>query len=333
MRLQLSPLNTNLLIVPKEEDKKLKKNKLLYILYALLICIISSSCTDSRSGVYQLITTNSPFDFHCIERHDGILYASGGDVWNRSNLAISLDGFEWSSDSLTNKSIFDLYSNGQTLFGVGNDGYIFSGQPKLQLSRTKYWGLLRAFTSSKDGFIATGGKDFNKGWIYKVNSELQIDTVHRFENEILDVTCNNSGRCIACGYGIILISNDSGVSWQRSDENGDYYSSIAVNSKEEFFIVGYNGTIIRSENNGDTWNKIKDGHSPLANNKPFRSIKFEGDKGIIVGDNGLIRISQNAGKDWEDISIDTDLDLFDFTFFQSNIVCVSQAGQIFNLKI
>jgi len=291
------------------------------------------SCTDSRSDEFQVIESESQYDFHSIEVFDGTLYATGGDVWNKSNLVYSTNGTSWSTDSLTNKSIFDLYTDGQSLYGVGNDGYIFSGQPELKLTRTKFWGLLRAFTSSNEGFIAAGGKDFNKGWIYKVNSELRIDTAHIFKNEILDVTCSNSGKCIACGYGVILTSNDAGVTWQRSTENGDYYNSIAINSKDEIFIVGYSGTIIKSKDDGESWEKLKNGHSPLANNKPFRTIKFQEDIGIIVGDNGLIWISQNAGKDWEDISINTDLDIFDFTFYQSNIICVSEAGQIFNIKI
>jgi len=295
--------------------------------------LILNSCSDSRSEEYNLIETNSPYDFHAIEFYDGTLFATGGDVWNKSNMATSTDGLNWTLDSLTNKSIFDLYTDGSSLFGVGNDGYIFSGQPNLQLSRTKHWGLLRAFSSGKEGFIAAGGKDFNKGWIYKVNSELTIDTTHQFEHEIQSTECNQAGRCIAAGYGIILSSHDEGASWQRSSENGDYYNSIAVNDQDDFFIVGYNGTIIMSSDNGESWQKIKNGHSPLANNKPFRVIKFKDETGVVVGDNGLIWISRDRGENWEDMSIETDMDLFDFTFFQSSIVCVSEVGRIFVVDI
>jgi hypothetical protein len=308
-------------------------NRHLFYYYFLAILLVFSSCSDSRSDQYELLVTSSPFDFHSVELYKGQLFASGGDVWNKSNLAISQDGRNWKIDSLTNKSIFDLYTDGKTLFGVGNDGYIFSGQPDLQLTRTKFWGLLRAFTSSEVGFVAAGGKDFNKGWIYKVTPELQVDTTHFFENEILDVHCTNSGYCIACGYGLILISNDYGASWNRSDENGDYYNSIATNSRDEIFIVGYNGTIINSTDHGENWEKIKNGHSPLANNKPFRAIKFKAETGVIVGDNGLIWISQNDGKNWNDMSIDTDLDIFDFVFFQSKIICVSESGQILSIAL
>lgn len=317
----------------EKRKRKRKKDIKLYFFLSFCISISFCSCFDSRSDEFKLIQTNSPFDFHCVEEYKGSLYASGGDVWNMSNLLTSQNGTEWTLDSLTNKSIFDLYTDKQILYGVGNDGYIFSGKPDLQLSRTKFWGLLQSITSNGDGFITTGGKDFNKGWIFKVNSELQVDSAHYFEHEILGVSCNESGKCIACGYGIILSTDDSGISWQRSKETGDFYNSIAVNDKQEFFIVGYNGTIIKSSDDGNSWIKLKNGHSPLTNNKPFRTIKFKGDIGVITGDNGLIWISRNGGQDWEDISINTDLELFDFTFFDSKLVCVSEVGQILLLDI
>ena len=305
----------------------------LLFLSSFIILFFNLACNDKDSSDFQLILTDSPFDFHSIVNHQETLYATGGDVWNKSNLLTSTNGTTWSLDSLTNKSIFDLYSADQTLYGVGNDGYIFSGQPDLKLSRTKYWGMLRAYTSSSKGFLAVGGKDFNKGWIYKVNSELQVDTTHIFKNEILDVICDKANNCIACGYGVILTSKDDGLSWERSSENGDYYNSIAQNNIDDIFIVGYNGTLIRSSNNGETWKKLKNGHSPLANNNPFRIIKFEENIGVIIGDNGLIWISKDNGNNWKDISIDSDLDLFDFDFFNSKIIVVSESGQIINLNI
>lgn len=313
-------------------QSQMKSKHLLFISFFIFL-LTFLSCNNHLSDNFEIIKTDSPFDFHAITLHHDIIYATGGDVWNKCNLLTSSNGLEWTLDSLTNKSIFDLYSNGQTLYGVGTDGYIFFGQDELKLSRTKYWGMLRACAAMGNEFIAVGGKDFNKGWIYKINQELQVDSAFTFDNEILDVLCYKSNTCIACGYGIILTSNDLGLSWQRSPENGDYYNSIAMNANEEIFIVGYNGTIVKSSDLGKTWNKLKNGHSPLATNNPFRTIKFHENKGVIVGDNGLILISYDDGNQWENISIDSDLDLFDFVFFQSKIVVVAESGQIINLNI
>ena len=310
----------------------MKSNSILF-LFLFYPSFLFFSCIGSNSDDFELIKTESVFDFHAIELYDGILYATGGDVWNMSNMVSSSDGKIWTVDSLTNKSVFDLHSTNDFLYGVGNDGYIFEGQPEFQLYRTKHWGLLRAFTPSDQGFLTAGGKDFNKGWIYQVNSEFTIDTTFTFQNEILDISCLENGNCLACGYGVILHSSDAGTSWIRSNEIGDYYNSIGINNKGETFIVGYNGTIIKSRNDGVTWEKIKDGHSPLANNKPFRKIKFQENKGVIIGDNGLIWYSENDGDAWQDISINTQLDLFDFEFHQNKLICVSEAGQIILLNL
>lgn len=310
----------------------MKSNLLLFFSFPFFLFFLSG-CNDSSTIDFELTTTNSPFDFHSIIKHKSTLYATGGDIWNKSYMLTSANGINWSIDSLTNKSLFDLYSNNQTLYGVGNDGYIFSGNPDLKLTRTEHWGMLRAFTESSDGFVAAGGKDFNKGWIYKVNSELKVDTTHLFPNEILDINCNRTNQCIACGYGIILTSVNSGTAWKRSSENGDYYNSIARNNNDDIFIVGYNGTIIKSTDQGVSWDKLKNGHSPLANNKPFRAIKFHDSTGIIVGDNGLVWISIDDGNIWNDISIKTDLDLFDFEFMDSKIIAVSEKGKILSIEI
>ncbi|MDF1694451.1 MAG: YCF48-related protein [Saprospiraceae bacterium] len=280
-----------------------------------------------------MIDTGSPFDFHTIETFDGSIYATGGNVWTKSYLTSSADSKQWLVDSLTNKSVFDLYATDTMLYGVGNDGYIFSGQPELKLTRTKHWGLLRAFTAAKIGFVAVGGKDFNKGWIYKVNEELKIDTTYIFENEILDVSCNQEGICVACGYGIIIQSNDNGYSWKRIDETGDYYNSITINAKNEFYIVGYNGSILTSVDNGTTWEKLKNGHSPLSDNKPFRTIKFNNNVGVIAGDNGLLWYSEDHGQNWKDMSIDIELDLFDFVFYQNILIAASEKGILYKVSL
>lgn len=309
------------------------KSRTFSIIPIIFSFIFIYSCTTPVNDRFELIETESPFDFHAIEEFEGIMYATGGNVWTRSNMVSSSDGLQWSVDSFTNKSIFDLYTDQENLFGVGNDGYIFSGNPDLKLSRTKHWGLLRAFTASNKGYVAVGGKDFNKGWIYKVNNALKIDTTFTYENELSDVACSSSGVCIACGYGIILRSNDNGNTWERVDETGDNYNSVSLNQKNEFYIVGYNGSIIQSLDSGNTWQKRKDGHSPLANNKPFRTIKFKGNLGVISGDNGLIWYSENNGEDWKDISINTERDIFDFVFLDSVLYCVSEAGILFRVPL
>lgn len=304
------------------------KNNLFHLL-SLFLLITLFSCGNGSSDNYLVIETGSDYDFHTIEIHDGIVYASGGDVWNKSNIVQSSDGLEWSVDSLSNKSIFDLHSDGINLYGVGVDGYIFKGNPELQLTRTKYWGMLRGVSNSENGLVAIGGKDFNKGWIYKLNEELKVDTAFIFENEIADVICDQLGNCIASGFGIILTSDDDGYTWNRSLETGDFFNSMDYNSAGIPYAVGYSGSLMNSADNGTTWKKMKDGHSPIFSNTPFRNIKFYGSQGFIVGDNGTIWNSEDDGSSWNSISIDTEDDLIDFVLIGTKLIIVSEKGRVY----
>ena len=298
-----------------------------------MIFFFSFLSCGTRSDDYVVIDTGSDYDFHTIEIHDGVLYATGGDVWTSSSLSQSINGDSWTTDSLSNKSIFDLHSDGNSLYAVGVDGYIFKGDPDLSFTRTKHWDMLRGFANSEIGHVAVGGKDFNKGWIYKVNSDLSIDTTYILDNEMSDVICDSFGNCIAVGFGLIMTSSDSGYTWIPSSETGDFFNSIDYNSAGIPFAIGYSGTLMTSDDDGKTWDKFKDGHSPLGDNVPFRSIKFFGMQGFIVGDNGTVWYSEDDGSSWSDMSINTEDDLFDFVFHNDQLVIVSEVGKVYLKKV
>lgn len=295
--------------------------------FVFVLVIIAISC-GKKSDAFTQLETTSEFDFHAIEYYQGNLYATGGDIWNKSDLAISSDGITWQVDSFSNKSIFDLHSDGVDLFAVGNDGYIFRSEPELTLTRTKHWGMLRGFGHTESGYIGVGGKDFNKGWIYKTNDQIEIDTTHQYNNELSDVKCLEQKECIAVGYGIILVSTDNGNSWVQNQQTGDFYNSIAYNTQGIPYIVGYSGSILFSDDHGQSWKTLRNGHSPTSSNKPFRKIKFIANQGFIVGDNGLIWHSSDSGKNWADISINTKLDLFDFHYLDDQLIIVSEMGNV-----
>jgi len=303
--------------------------------FLLLFFLIFLSSCHKRNKDFNVIETSSDFDFHSIELFDGVLYATGGDVWSMSNIVQSTDGGnQWTVDSLCNKSIFDLYEDGAFLYGVGVDGYIFRGDPDLTLFRTKHWDMLRGFTRTSTGSVAVGGKDFNKGWIYKINEALKtIDTTFAYDHELQDVAYGDDGVLVAVGFGIILQSHDEGLSWSKSNVTGDFYTSVAFNNDGVPFVVGNKGSIIYSDDKGESWSTIEGGHSPIGRNTSFRSVKFFGEMGFAVGERGSIWMTSNSGNQWTDISIATDLDLFDFEYLNDALIVVSENGNIIVVSI
>ncbi len=303
------------------------------ICFLLGLALFFICCGNDDSSDFSILQTASEFDFHAIELYDGRLYATGGDVWHKSDLVTSSDGISWVVDSLTDKSIFDLHSDDEFLYAVGNNGYIFKGSPELELSRTEHWGILRGFTHTQYGYLAVGGKNFNSGWIYQVTPEIRIDTVHNYGHQFSEVWADQEGNCVAIGYGIIVTSADYGSSWSQSVETGDFYISIASNSIGIPYIVGNNGSLLFSNDKGVTWIKYENGHSPIGVNNHFRKIKFYASFGFITGEDGLLWTSDDNGRSWSDISLDTKLDLIDFVKWNDSLIIVSESGKIISIDL
>ena len=295
--------------------------------YFIFTFLLFSSC-DHGSDEFSIIETSSDFDYYAIEVFDNKLYVAGGEVWKQCDLSISSNGIDWQTEYFTNRAIFDLHATDSELFAVGTSGFIFSGTSDLSKKEVATNRLFKGITKIDGGLIAVAGKDFNKGWVYPIDDNYQILNEYKYDHELTDVKCDNQDDCIATGYGIIIYSHDKGLTWVRSFQNGDFYNSIGYNSEGIPFVVGYNGSILYSEDKGITWTAIKSAHSPLTNNKPFRKIKFYNDAGYIVGDNGTIWKSIDNGQSWSDISLNTELELFDFVIFQDKLFIASEAGYI-----
>jgi len=303
-----------------------------FVVFYISSILLLFSC-DNRSDAFAIIQTSSIYDYYAIEFFDGKFYAAGGEVWKQCDLSISPEGNQWETDYFTNRAIFDLHATDTELFAVGTSGYLYAGSQELIKKEIETNSLLKAITKVDGGYVAIAGKDFNKGWLYPIDNNFKILNEYIYDHELTDVKCDQDYNCVATGYGILLYSTDNGITWNRSSQDGDFYNSVGYNSEETPYVAGYNGSILFSEDHGITWIAFKSAHSPLANNKPFRKIKFYDETGYIVGDNGTIWKSNDDGKSWSDISINTELDLFDFVISERKLFIASEAGKIVTVDI
>lgn len=300
-----------------------------FLFFTISIVLSFISCADENGTEFNIIQTSSELQYYSMESFDGALYAVGGRPWERSDIAVSLDGVDWKVTYLGNRGVFDLHATDHRLLAVGNDGYIYTGvDENLHLLTPRHNNMLRAITEVPDGYVMVGGKDWNKGWLYKTDQEGNVLSERIIEHQLSDVKCDGNGNCIATGYGIILKSHDYGLSWLVDEQNGDFYRSIAYYSDGTAFVVGYRGSLIYLEVGESLWKSIKSGHSPIGTNTPFRKIKFYGEHGYIVGDNGTIWHSTEGGSNWTNISIDTEFDLYDFVLANDRLYIASESGKI-----
>src|SRR5215831_17844744 len=73
----------------------------------------------------------------------------------------------------------------------------------------------------------------------------------------------------------------------------DKFFDVAYVSGNTFVTVGYNGRILRSEDNGKTWVDIQ---RPVEYS--LTQVTFVGENGWAVGHQGVIINSRDGGKTW-----------------------------------
>ena len=109
-------------------------------------------------------------------------------------------------------------------------------------------------------------------------------------------------RLIAVGErGVILFSDDAGVSWRRAVVAPDEASALT----QVFFVsprigiaVGHDGWIVRTVDGGEHWSEV---HFDRKHSDPLLSIWGAGDGPLYVtGSFGQLFISHNAGATWSE---------------------------------
>lgn len=90
----------------------------------------------------------------------------------------------------------------------------------------------------------------------------------------------------------------------------DKFFDVAHASGNVFVTVGYDGRILRSEDNGQNWQEI----TPRPTEFSLTQVAFVGDAGWAVGHNGAIIHSRDGGKTWTAQQSNTDKTLFSVSF-------------------
>lgn len=139
---------------------------------------------------------------------------------------------------------------------------------------------------------------------------------------LLDVWFANADTGFALGaYGVFLRTEDGGKSWSAHSnrlDNPDKYHlySIARSSAGTLLIAGEAGTLLRSLDNGDEWQRVE---SPYAGSF-FGSVAASDGSLLIFGLRGNVFRSTDEGLSWIDID----------THDQRTLMCgtVSEDGSV-----
>ncbi len=137
---------------------------------------------------------------------------------------------------------------------------------------------------------------------------LTWEIVHAAPEEqrpLLDVWFDNAERGYAIGaYGYFLETRDGGNTWQsrKISDNDNHLNQIASASSQRLYIAAEAGTVFRSDDRGNNWNKL---NSPYDGSF-FGTLPLDGSRVYLYGLRGRLFYSDDAGVSWRPITTRTE---------------------------
>jgi len=132
---------------------------------------------------------------------------------------------------------------------------------------------------------------------------------------LYDIEKTSEGDLLIFGeFGTILKSSDEGNSWEKI--NTDFFENLYNSAvvNEKIWVVGEKGKILFSNNNGLTWQEQISGTTKRLNKVQFIDENY----GWVITHDSLLLKTENGGLNWEIIKLDYKWSQNDFFFLNKN---------------
>jgi photosystem II stability/assembly factor-like uncharacterized protein len=108
-------------------------------------------------------------------------------------------------------------------------------------------------------------------------------------------------------YGLVLVTEDGGRTWRRAldDDEGPHANAIAAALDGTLYIAGEAGSILRSDDRGETWQPLP---SPYQGSF-FGALVLDDGALLIFGLRGHLFRSDDRGRSWQRLPTGTDATL------------------------
>jgi hypothetical protein len=313
----------------------------LYIIFGLFFfSLLSCKKNETDVGVTQ-VYSNDNFDLNGICALDAQhIYACGGVRWSKGIILSLGSNNQWHDTVIIDKAIWDIKYKDGFLRACGIDSKVYSSADSGK-SWTTYqgwiWRPLYGLGIFEDGkVISVGGSSYAHGILYSsygtgTGIQFAMDTI---PNEIRDISVTGSQSAIVVGYGLVMYTNNGGHQWNYADVEGDFFMGVHFANNSNGMAVGYQGTIIKTNDGGITWKKMRNGNNVFNRKWNLNDIYCINDsEAIAVGDDGLIVKTSNAGKDWQYIECPSNQDLRDIIMIENTIYIVGTKGTILQWRL
>ena len=318
--------------------------------FLLLACLMLSLACGKQKINPNVLEINSfvNIPFHQIKfLNEKLGFIVGGERYTKPCMLKTLDGGNtWQEIDLSfadeKKAIYDIAISEQgKIVTCGYGGTIFVSKDTgntFRYVQHPSWSLLKSLDfTMDDSCILVGGEAFEQGHIDKIRVDGESDKIlqEEFKNELCDVVYTKNHVAYISGFGLVLKSEDDGRHWEYTSANNDYFKAMSWINESEGIIVGYQGSIQRTIDGGETWEVIRNGNNFTKKRIHFLDITNNGvGMYVAVGEKGIVYISRNYGGEWHEVKNFTTVTLRSLVFLNQNTcLVVGDGGSIFRINI
>lgn len=231
-----------------------------------------SGSIETLNGVF-FKNSNSGF---CVG-NNGIILSTNNAGLTWSNVSIAGMSSHIKSIFFVNGSIGYLAGQNGCLYKTINGGFNWSNISPSNSSSDIYNGIF--FTDVNNGLVVG-----NNGKILKTtDGGLNWITFNLNTVDLTDVFFVSSTEGFLVGSNQIFQSHDGGYSWYSYSSYPTLYNDLIFLNDQVGFAVGFYGTIMKTTNGGDTWNK-----EITCTLNEFNAVCARDSFFIAVGKNGTI---------------------------------------------
>lgn len=242
--------------------------------------------------------------------NDTVGYAVGGFRYTSDIMLKTKDGGKtWDSipQPDLSKSIYDIdFVDNQKGIASCLDGKLLSttdGGNSWQMLQMGRWFHLNAIDYFSDTLaITVGGDGYGSGMIHRMGQKGYWEPVDTFPFSFKDVQILTPKIAFACGYGVIMKTEDAGYTWAHTPADNEFFSAIHFLNTETGYAVGRTGTILKTQNGGESWEILRNGNTLIKERLRLNDVHFsDAQTGYIIGDKGLFCKTTDGGKSWTKI--------------------------------
>ncbi len=273
-----------------------------FFIFVLISLFLSCDTQDTLDLTFVEVQGQQDFSIDKIQFiDDNRAYAVGGDLWQFGIAQFTSDGGDsWSLDTISFKTVRDFDFDRGSIYAAGYRGYYISTDTSINdwnLQRPDDRENIHGIVHQEEVYTAVGGISFQHGFIKQLDKDQQVISIWDTPGEMTAIIKTADQTLHAVGYGQIYRSLDNGQNWLANAQEGDNYQDVYFLSNNIGWIVGQAGSILKTEDAGNTWQELR---KPQAHGKAnLLNIHFANeDLGVLVGEEGIVWTSNDGGQTW-----------------------------------